>query len=157
MEAVKLETPLYLQVVTVGSGSLVCRLTNGCDTVPLHVRKAFAALMLDTHTCQTRGTLGGAGKMYGISHFPGSHRYDFIAPGGLKSDTDYWFYELHGSLKHDMSEGSTTNLTMRDGDMEIPLDSVNALKAVATGQDANPIRVVSFRYFDSALERLDMV
>ena len=156
METVKLETPLYLQVVTVGSGTLVCRLSNGCDNVPLHVRKAFAALMLDTHTCQTRGTLGGAGKMYGISHFPGSHRYDFITPGGLTSDTDYWFYELHGSLKHDMTKGSTIRFTMRDGDMEIPLDSDSALKAVTTGQTANPTRVVSFKYFDSALEQLSM-
>jgi len=156
METVKLETPLYLEVVKVGSGILVCRLSNGCDNVPLHVRRAFAALMLDTHTCQSRGTLGGAGKMYGISHFPGTHRYDFITPGGLMSDTDYWFYELHGSLKHDMTEGSTINFTMRDGDMELPLNSDNALKAVATSQNTNPIRVVSFRYFDSTLEPINM-
>lgn len=156
MSKVKLGTPLYLEVIAVGSGSLVCRLSNGCDNVPLQVRKAFAALMLDTHTCQSRGTLAGAGKMYGTSHFPGAHRYDFITPVGLTSDTDYWFYELQGSLKHDMTEGSTINFTMRDGELEIPLNSDNALHAVATGQNDSPIRVVSFRYFDSALEPVNL-
>jgi len=156
MENVKLGTPIYLEVISIGSNSLVCRLSNGCDNVPLHVRKAVATLLVDGHTSQSRGTLGGAGKMYGTSYFPGTHRYDFIRPNGLMSDTDQWFYELQGSLAPDMTEGSTINFTLRDGEMEYGLTSDNALHALATGQNDNPIRVVSFKYFDSALEPVNL-
>lgn len=147
----KLETPIYLEVINLGNDAKVCRLSNGCDNVPLEVRRAFADLLLDKHTSVNRGSLGGAGKMYGTSHFPGTHRYDNITPAGLMSDTDFWFYELHGSLKNDLSAGSTIAFIVRDGDDEVDLDSDMVLKAHASGSGPNPIRVVSFRYHDSTL------
>lgn len=155
MNDTKLKTPLYLEVITVGNNNLVCRLTNGCDHVPMVVRRAFAELLMDAHV-QHRGTLGGAGKMYGTSYFPGTHRYDYITPGGLKSDTDYWFYELSGSLKCDLTVGSTISFVLRDGDYETVLDSDSALAAIATAEHKSPMRVVAFKYYDSALERLQI-
>lgn len=150
----KLETPIYLEVIALGSEGKVCRLSNGCDNVPLEVRKAFADLVLDKHTSVNRGTLGGAGKLYGTSYFPTGHRYDSINPSGLMADTDCWFYELHGSLKNDLTVGSSISFIVRDGMDELILDSDMVLKAHATGHESNPIRVVSFRYHDSTLQSI---
>ena len=153
----KYDTPLYLEVIALGNNTKVCRLSNGCDNVPLPVRHALAELLLDKHTGNHRGTLGSAGKLYGTSYFPDMHRYDYITPAGLMADTDFWFYELSGSLKSDLTIGSTINFIVRDGDIEYTLDSDMAVKAHATGKADKPIRIVSFRYHDSTLEPIEAV
>lgn len=147
----KLGTPIYLEVIELGNGNMVCCISNGCDDVPLMVRQAMADLLMDRHTYATRGTLGGSAKLYGISYFPDAHRYDYITPAGLMADNDFRFYELSGSLKSDLTVGSTISFIVRDGETELGLDSDLVMRAHATGKNADPIKVVRFQYHDASL------